>query len=410
MTQKDTKILRNLANAYMEVATLPVQNEKVELWKSLNAGKMQRPMVTICQLPWHELNGDGELTLHVEDPVFRQVENEMRQLLYKWKNFPADMVVEPIIPIPMAISGFDYGMEVQEDISVSDAANSVVSHYYTNQFETFEDVAKIKDMQITHDEAETNRRMELANEIFAGIAPVRPKGHIFHLGPWDNLSTWMGIEAVYMELVDNPELMHALVRRHTDAIIAGLKQANALGVVDSQSNLCHCSHIYTNELLPGPGAGGAQTTYNSWGFGLAQPFTSVSPATTKEFEIPYITEMAKYFGGIYYGCCDRLCDRMDMVKQIPNVRKLSCSPWSDREKFAEQIGPTLTMSAKPNPAFVANSLIDYDVIENDLRETVEAARRHNVNLEFILKDVSTVQYQPQRLQKWNEIVMKVVEA
>ena len=408
MTQNDKEVLRKLAYSYMEIATLPVQKEKISLWKSLNGGKMQRPMVTIDQLPWHELNGDGELTLQVEDPVFRQVENEMRQQLYKWKHFPVDMVIEPIITIPMAIGGFHYGMQVQEDTSVTDAANSVISHYYKNQFESPEDVAKIKDMSITHDKAETARRMEVAADVFDGIAPVRPLGHTFHLGPWDNLSTWMGIEAVYTELIDNPDLMHALVRRHTDAIIAGIKQANELEIVDSQANLCHCSHIYTDEMLPGPGAGGQQTTYNSWGFGLAQPFTSVSPATTKEFEIPYISEMAKYFHGIYYGCCDRLCDRMEMVKQIPNVRKLSCSPWSDKEKFAEQIGPALTMSAKPNPAYVANQSVNYDVIENDLRETVAAARRHNVNLEFILKDISTVQYQPERLQKWNDIVMKVV--
>ena len=409
MTKKDKETLGSLANAYMEIATLPVQDEKIELWKALNAGKMQRPMVTVCQLPLHELNGCGELTLHVEDPVFRQVESWLRETIYKWNHFPADMVVEPVIPIPMATGGFHFGIEVQEDISVTDAANSVVSHYYTNQFKTMEDVAKIKDMQITHDEAETARRLEIANDIFAGIAPVRPLGHTFHLGPWDNLSTWMGIEAVYMELIDNPDLMHALMRRHTDAIIAGIEQANALGVVDSQANLCHCSHIYTSEMLPGPGAGGEQTTYNSWGFGLAQPFSSVSPATTLEFEIPYITEMAKYFHGIYYGCCDRLCDRMEMVKNIPNVRKLSCSPWSDKEKFAEQIGPVLTMSAKPNPAFLANSSIDYGHIEADLRETVAAARRHNVNLEFILKDISTVQYRPERLEKWNEIAMKVVQ-
>ena len=32
MTQKDKETLRNLANTYMEIATLPVQNEKIELW------------------------------------------------------------------------------------------------------------------------------------------------------------------------------------------------------------------------------------------------------------------------------------------------------------------------------------------------------------------------------------------
>lgn len=409
MTTKDREILQTLAKTYMEAATLPIQNEKIKLWKALNAGKMQRPMVTIDQLPWNELGENGVLTLYVQDPFWRTVEEGLRRKLYMWNNFPADMVLEPIISIPMAIEGINFGIDVIEETLASDTSSDVISHYYTNQLENEEDVAKIKDMQITHDQAETARRLDIARDVFAGIADVQPKGHSFHLGPWDSLSMWMGAETVYYELADRPEHMHALMRRHTDAIIAGIKQANALGVAGSNLNLCHCSYTYTDEMLPGPGMGGAPTTYNSWGYGLAQPFTSVSPATTKEFEVPYITEMAEYFGGIYYGCCDKLCDRLEMIMEIPNVRKISCSPWSNRDIFAEKIGPRLTMSAKPNPAFIANNSVNYDLIEKDLRETVEAARRNNVNLEIILKDISTVQYQPDRLRKWNDIVMRVVE-
>ena len=119
--------------------------------------------------------------------------------------------------------------------------------------------------------------------------------------------------------------------------------------------------------------------------------------------------MAECFGMLYYGCCDRLDDRLDLVKKIPHVKKVSCSPWSDRERFAENIGPELIMSNKPTPAFVAGDSFDGDVIQKDLERTVEAARRNNVNLEFILKDISTVRYQPERLTQWAEIAMKVAE-
>lgn len=143
---------------------------------------------------------------------------------------------------------------------------------------------------------------------------------------------------------------------------------------------------------------------------MAQLFSSVSPAFTEEFEIPYIIRMAEPFGMIYYGCCDRLDDRMDLVKKIPHVRKISCSPWSDRKAFAEKIGPEIIMSNKPSPAFLATDSLDEDAVRKDLRRTVALARENKVNLELILKDISTVRHHPERLTRWAEIAMEEVWA
>ena len=143
---------------------------------------------------------------------------------------------------------------------------------------------------------------------------------------------------------------------------------------------------------------------------MAQLFTSVSPAVTAEFEIPYISRMAERFGMLYYGCCDRLDDRLDLVKQIPHLKKVSCSPWSDREKFAEAIGPGLVMSVKPNPALLAMDTFDPVAVKKDLDAALDAAKRNNVCIEFILKDISTVRYEPQRLTRWAEIALRAAES
>jgi len=199
------------------------------------------------------------------------------------------------------------------------------------------------------------------------------------------------------------------MERITEATISGIKQANELKVHNDIANTCHCSYVYTDELLPDFGAGKGPVSYNCWAFGMAQLFTSVSPKVTEEFEIPYISRMAEYFGMIYYGCCDRLDDRLDLIKKIPNLKKVSCSPWSDRKRFAEQIGNDLIMSAKPSPAFIADNSPDWDTIRKDLQLTVDLAKANNVNLEIILKDISTVRFQPERLVKWAEIAMEVVQ-
>lgn len=59
LRQEEVIAMRKLAHEYMEIASLPVQREKMELWKAFNRHGKTRPMVLIDQLPWHELNGDG---------------------------------------------------------------------------------------------------------------------------------------------------------------------------------------------------------------------------------------------------------------------------------------------------------------------------------------------------------------
>ena len=112
------------------------------------------------------------------------------------------------------------------------------------------------------------------------------------------------------------------------------------------------------------------------------------------------------FGAIYYGCCERLDDRLDIVSKMPNIRKISCSPWSDRERFAANLPKHIIMSNKPNPALLADSIWDEDAVRKDIRRTIQAARENHVPLEMILKDVSTVCNQPFRVKRWGKIALE----
>ncbi len=410
LTANERQILRDLASRYMEIASLPVQAQKRDLWKALNRSKMERPMVAIDQLPWNELNADGFLTCKIADPFWQGIENQLRSTIYRWEHFPVDMVVEPFITIPKAISCTGYGISIEEETQATDETNSVVSHRFINQLQTEEDLEKIKDMHFTHDKAKSKLWMEEAAQVFEGIAPILQSGGTqFHLGVWDTISMLMGVENAYIELMDRPEFIHAIMEKFTHSVLNGIDEANKLGIVNDNINICHCSYIYTDELLPDFGQGKGPHSENCWAFGLAQLFSSVSPSITEEFELPYVTRMAEKFGMIYYGCCDRLDDRLDIVKRIPHVKKISCSPWSDRENFAEKIGPTIIMSNKPTPALVATDTLDEEEIRKDIRRTIDAAKKNNVNLELILKDISTVRYQPQRLTRWAEIAMEEVQ-
>lgn len=409
LTKKECAVLQSLAQDYMELALLPVQKEKRELWLALNRLEMQRPMFAIDQLPWHEMDVDGELVCQVTHPYWKGVEEELRRKIYLFRHMPADMVLNPYLTLPRPIEYTGYGIEIEEKTLASDTDNDVVAHSFTNLIEEPEDIEKIKTPKAILDEAQEREIIQQAEALFAGIAPFRMAGLTLHLGVWDFITQWMGVENVYIELMDRPEMMHALMERVTNCTIELIEQMNRDRLFDVYTNICHCSYTFTDDL-PLPNCDPDHpTSENVWAFGLAQLFTSVSPQITKEFEVPYMKRIFPYFGAIYYGCCDRLDDRLEIIAEMPKIRKISCSPWSDRENFAAKLPKHYIMSNKPSPVFLGGDSVDYDAIRADIRRTLKAARDNQVNLELILKDISTVHYEPQRLWNWSRIVQEEVE-
>jgi hypothetical protein len=406
--EKDRTILRELAAKVAEIAALPVQEEKRKLWRKLNGLKPERPMVTIDQVCWSEMNIDGKLTLHCEDKECRNYELGLRRTLLQWEYFPVDMVVEPFIKVYKAVHNTAFGMTVEEHTLATFESNEVLSHKFENQFNTIDDAAaKIKMPVITHDAAETKRRMEFAASIFDGVMPLREEGVDPYLSIWDPIATWMSVEGALYGLVDKPEMMHAMAKRIVDGYMVMLDQLEEQGLLCHSQALVHCTGAFADEL-PAPGFNPQKPrTKDIWMFGLAQMFATVSPAMFEEYEIDYMMPIFKRFGLVYYGCCDPLDGKMKEVKKIPNVRKISMSPWAKREKGAEEIGRDYVFSNKPNPAFIAVTSFDGDHVRKDLETTREICKRYNCPLEFIFKDISTVHSEALRLKQWADIAMEV---
>ncbi len=404
----DTTIIRELAARVAEIAALPVQEEKRALWRKLNALKPARPMVMIDQVCWNEMNLDDELTLRCEDPECRGYEEFLRRTLYQWRHFPVDMVVEPFIRVPKAITNTGFGIAVHEATVATDPQNDVVAHRYENQFKTMDDLQKVQMPQISHDSAETERRLAVAHALFDGLLDVRAWGADPYLSLWDPISTWMGVENALYGLIDQSDLMHELVGRMTKGYLSMLDQLESQGLLCGPQSLIHCTGAYTDEL-PAPGYDPAKPRpKDMWMFGLAQMFSTVSPRMFKEYEVDYASRICERFGLVYYGCCDPLDKKMAQVRMIPNVRKVSMSPWVDQERGAAEIGRDYVFSRKPNPALLAWDAFDAEAVRADLTATRDICARHGCPLELIQKDISTVRYQPERLFEWARIAMEVV--
>jgi len=409
ISTKDRDALRELARQIAEIAALPAQQERIALWKALNGLKPVRAMVMIDQIPWHEMDVDGELVLQTSDGFCRRIETQLRRTLYSWKHMRADMVVEPFITIPKSTRGADFGVRVIEDRAVTDPGNDVVGHRYIDQLSTEDDIQKIRMPEVALDEAATAESEERAHEIFGGILGIRMQGALPAFAPWDQIVQWRSPEHTILDLVDRPDFSHRMVSRLTDAHLALLDQLEAKGLLGSGQGTIHCTGAYTDEL-PAPGFDPRRPRAKDlWTFGMAQIFSTVSPAMHDEFEIEYSIRWYSRFGLGYYGCCEPLDEKIAVIRRLPHVRKISMSPWVNVEKGAERIGKDYVFSRKPSPALLAPDTWEPDRVANDLRETLAACTRHGCPAEFILKDISTVRYQPQRLWEWSDIAMRVVE-
>jgi len=430
VSKKDRETLRELASRLAEIGSLPVQQEKIKLWKALNGLKPVRPMVIVSNIPWHEMDVDGELELQTEDAFSRYLETRLRRTLYGWKHMPVDMVVEPVVDVPLAICGVDYlerpvapegilGLDIVERTIAADPNNDVVSHQYFDQLATEEDVQKIVNPTIVLDEEGTARAEEKAHEIFDGVIAVEMQGYFINFSPWDDISKWRGVQQILLDLADKPELMHKIVSRYTDAYLSLLDQLEEQGILGTihqdiafGQRIVQCSPDYADEI-PADGFDPARprprhSARDCWTQGAAQIFDGVSPAMHQEFELDYAIKWYSRFGLVYYGCCDQLHKKIDLIRQIPNLRKISMSPLANVEKGAEQIGGDFVFSRKPNPAVFVNDSWEPDAIERDIRETVDSCGRYGCPVEIVMKDISTVRYKPQRLWEWADIAMRVV--
>jgi hypothetical protein len=411
LSARDVDVLRRLAGELAEIAALPVHREKARLWQKLNDLESARPMVWINEIPWHEMDVDGELTLVTEHPWARDQERELRRTLYQWRHLPGDMLVSPWLACPLAIHSTDFGIIETVDIVRTDAASDVVSRRFKIQIRDFADLEKIRMPLVTHNQAATHFRHEAMCRVYDGILPVRKMGqtHIWYT-PWDYLVRWWGVREAMIDLVDRPELVHAGVQRMVDAWMTELDQFEALNVLSldcDNTRIGSGGYGYTKQLPGGEFDPAHVRSRNMWGCSNAQIFSEVSPHMHWEFALQHDLRWLSRWGLTYYGCCEPLDRKLDLLRRIPNLRKISVSPWCNTATAVAKIGRDYVMSRKPNPAILAEDKWHPARARQDLCEFLDAAR--GCHVELIMKDVSTVRYQPQRLWEWARIAAEVVE-
>jgi len=411
LTRRDRTILRECAKRIAEIAALPAHRKKAELWRKLNDLESVRPMVWLDEHPWHELNVNDELTLRCDDAWARGIETDFRRLLYNWEHLRADMIVSDYLPSPIIVRGEDFGIGEQVEILQTDAASDIVSRRFIPQIVEPEDVEKIRMPELALDEEATAAEFEQRSELFSDILPVRKVGMKHHwFTPWDNLIRFWGVEQAMMDLVLRRDMVNAGVSRWVEASLKLVEQWEALNVLslnNDNTRIGSGAYGYTKDLPGAPFDPDRVRAKNLWGCSNAQVFSEVSPEMHWEFALRHEMRFLERWGLTYYGCCEPLDRKMDLLRRIPNLRKVSMSPKADPARGAEALGRDYVYSMKPNPAILAEDAWSLERARADLRDALEKTR--GCNVEIIMKDISTVRYEPRRLWEWTRMALETAE-
>lgn len=401
------KELRILARQYYEQAMKPANIEHMVLHRAVNDQKMIRPVVLIDEIPFHELNFDGSLTLHCTDPLLRWAENFMRRRLFQWKYFPADMILEPFIPVYKVVHNSGIGIQADEEqIYVNKEKEGITAHMYHDQLATPEDVEKIKLPVITYDKEATMERFVKLSEAIGDIIPVRITGYSCYTSPWDQIATYRGVNNLMIDLIEEPEHMHNIVSKLYACEKSKFEQMEEQDLFELNQYSLHCTAALCSDIGKDYD-GGKVLRKQIWGRGSAQILGNVSKAMHEEFDIDYMKNLMADFGLVYYGCCEPLDKKIDIVEKIPNLRKISITPWADIDVAAEVIGTKYVIANKPNPASVSIKLNEEE-LRKEIGRILAAVKRNNCSCDIVLKDISSAGHNVNNLIRWEQIVMEMV--
>ena len=406
ISQKDRGVIRDLARRVAVIAAGPAQEAKLAEWRRHNGLKPGKAMVLVSpEDVWDEFLPKS--VLQCEGEAARSYEWTLRARLYMAENIRDDQPVSGNWDIELTVD--DPGCGLAWNYSRHNIDGSRRSEEFESVIADDADPDKIvHNRTVRVDHAATQREFDQMSELFGDILNVRKRGvRGFGIAVIDTFIQWRGIEKLMWDLIDRPQWLHRFFELMTESHIDAARQLEAMGVLECNNgnNGVGSGGLGATDELPAEGFDGSRVRLRDmWGFSTTQIFSEVSPAMHDEFAINYEARFLDLFGLNCYGCCEPLHKKVDLVRKLPRVRRLSMSPFVDWVAGAEAIGGDFIYSAKPQPSYLAGENWDLDICRREIETILTAARANGCTVEFILNATLTSHGQPWRYHQWTDMV------
>jgi hypothetical protein len=386
MIEKDTKRLRNLAGKYAEYAMGAPMAQRREKWRLHNRRQEKT-------FPFHiEDNGsylrDLAPPLECEDARCRALEAWLLHVVTAYETIDDDR----IIPARFLVDWCTPCTEVCDELRITHADNGQgdTKGYTTNHpiQDIDADFGKLKKPAIRLDREESERRLRLAEEAFAGLLPVeagRP-GSAYSNGITNQAVHLMGMQELYLQMAMNPEGVHRLFAFLAENNLALGQWEEEQGLLasthDGNHGYCTGSSLFSDEtVVP---AGRTVRSTDRYGYLESQESAGISPAMFDEFVMPYLAPLAARFKFLMFGCCEAVHHLMPFLLRLHGLRKVSVTPWCDLHVLVNTCPTDIIWCRKPVPLLLCGDTFSETALRSHLQETLDVGKDYFI--EFVYRD------------------------
>jgi len=386
MTGKDKRRLRNLAGRYAEYALGAPMAQRREKWRLHN-----RRLETT--FPFHiEDNGsyfrDLMPPLECEDAGCQALEAQLLHVLTSYEKIDDDR----IIPARFVVDWCTPATGVCDELRIIHADNGRGDSkgYTTNHpiQDINADFGKLQKSSIRLDREESERRLRLAEEVFAGLLPVEAgrTSSAYSNGITNHAVHLMGMQELYLQMAINPEGVHRLFAFLAENNLALGQWEEEQGLLtsnhDGNQGYCTGSSLFSDEtVVP---AGRTVRSADRYGYLESQESAGISPAMFDEFVMPCLAPLAAKFKCLMFGCCEAVHHLMPSLLRLHGLRKVSVTPWCDLRVLTSTCPTDIIWCRKPVPLLLCDDTFSATAMRSHLQETLDVGKGYFI--EFVYRD------------------------
>ena len=412
ITKNEKDYLRELAARQLEYANLPVMEEREKLWYAHNRLEGERPVIV---MEYQTFESEILPQPRCVSPAAAEIEKTLLGQLVNHELINDDKVVPPYYAINWDIAIKEFDMDIETSHAVDGNGRNIGYVWQHPIHDLKEDFHLLKHSVYKSDKEGTMAWKSFIEETLGDILPVVVKNNSL---AWNAVITskvirLMGLEKMMYSMMDYPDEMHALNSFLVDDILAFARwqQEEGLLVLNNGNDYTGAgSYGFTTEL-PGEDyiENGQVSLKDLWLNINSQESVGISPEMYGEFIYPYYKRLAEEYGLVYYGCCEPVQGIWEeYLSKLPNLRKVSISPWCDEEFMGRALkNSPVIYSRKPSPNYIGVGSFEEDNFTKYMAKTLEAAK--GGHLEIIFRDVYTLDGDKSKPGKAVKIVRGLIE-
>ncbi|MDA8218052.1 MAG: hypothetical protein M0Z94_10605 [Dehalococcoidales bacterium] len=397
-------LIRDLVDQVREACAEPRYAELKSMWTAHNRLQKAPKVPVYIHLhrgytrTWREIIPPDVLVS--ADPLERDIELQLRQKLFRHRHIPDDEVLLPTIwlePIRPADRPPLWGVNLEsEDPDCPEGA-----YTFRPAVRDEADFAQLRQPHYQIDEPATAALVERARELVGDALPVKLLTNELHACPAESLVKFLGWESYLYSFLERPQFVHEMMGFLTDSFIAYQQEREAKGAVDAESSWPF--RVHYEELGPDEPA---DRLRSCWLYVAAQSTGTISPAMYAEFVHPYNERIVGLYGEhrIYYHGCEDLTPKLDIIAQLPGLRRFDVGAWTDLAACVAKFERRVVLEVQVHPG---KTILSADPAEmrRDLERIVSIAG--DCIIDVNLSDVETVKGDPSILTTWARIAQEV---